>query len=89
MPGVMIDHTTPESGPESEPETGHDDGWAGESDLDVLEDEDEAQPSPAAAGSDRWARVGRRIVRRPSNWLNAPWPIERVVQYLTAPHRSH
>ena len=84
MPGVMIDHTTPESGPESEPETGHDDGWAGESDLDVLEDEDEAQPSPTAAGSDRWSRVGRRIVRRPSNWLNAPWPIERVVQYLTA-----
>ncbi|MCE9623804.1 MAG: hypothetical protein K8R99_15800 [Actinomycetia bacterium] len=29
-------------------------------------------------------RVGRRIVRRPSNWLNSPWPIERVVQYLTA-----
>lgn len=29
-------------------------------------------------------RVVRRIVRRPSNWLNAPWPIERVVQYLTA-----
>ena len=29
-------------------------------------------------------RIGRRIVRRPSNWINSPWPAERVVQYLTA-----
>ena len=29
-------------------------------------------------------RAYRRIIRRPSNWLNSPWPIERVVQYLTA-----
>jgi len=29
-------------------------------------------------------RAGRRILQRPNNWLNSPWPIERVVQYLTA-----
>ena len=29
-------------------------------------------------------QVRRRVMRRPTNWLNAPWPIERVVQYLTA-----
>jgi len=26
----------------------------------------------------------QRIIRRPSNWLNAPWPAARIVQYLTA-----
>lgn len=31
-----------------------------------------------------WRRVGRRIVRRPSKWLNDPWPTQRIVQYLTA-----
>ncbi|MDO8361821.1 MAG: hypothetical protein Q7V88_02915 [Actinomycetota bacterium] len=29
-------------------------------------------------------RIALRIVRRPMNWLNSPWPAERVVQYLTA-----
>ena len=29
-------------------------------------------------------RIGRRIIRRPSRWLNSPWPTERIVQYLTA-----
>ncbi|MEO6155995.1 MAG: hypothetical protein ABIQ39_00020, partial [Ilumatobacteraceae bacterium] len=29
-------------------------------------------------------RIGQRIVRRPSRWLNSPWPVERIVQYLTA-----
>jgi len=47
--------------------------------------------APAAVGSayepqgDGLAtRVGRRIIRRPSNWLNSPWPTERIIQYLTA-----
>ena len=35
-------------------------------------------------GNDLWGRVGRRIIRRPSNWLNSPWPTERIIQYLTA-----
>ena len=26
----------------------------------------------------------QRIIRRPSTWLNAPWPAARIVQYLTA-----
>ena len=29
-------------------------------------------------------RIVRRIVRRPTAWLNAPWPTERIVQYFTA-----
>lgn len=29
-------------------------------------------------------RAATRAVRRPTNWINAPWPTERVVQYLTA-----
>lgn len=29
-------------------------------------------------------RAGKRIIQRPSNWLNSPWPTERIVQYLTA-----
>ena len=40
-------------------------------------------PEPSAAPS-LMQRVARRVLRRPSNWLNSPWPIERVVQYLTA-----
>ncbi len=30
------------------------------------------------------SRIGRRIMRRPANWLNSPWPMTRVVQYITA-----
>ena len=29
-------------------------------------------------------RVGRRIVRRPLNWIDAPWPLERIVRASTA-----
>ena len=29
-------------------------------------------------------RIARRGLRRPTNWLNAPWPAERIAQYLTA-----
>ena len=42
-----------------------------------------AEPSPAPASS-LPARVGRRIVRRPRNWLESPWPTARIIQYLTA-----
>ena len=42
------------------------------------------EPTVAALSGDRWGRVWRRIIRRPSNWINAPWPMERIVQYLTA-----
>ena len=42
----------------------------------------EAEPSPSKPPL--LTRIGRRIIRRPSRWLNAPWPTERIVQYLTA-----
>lgn len=42
----------------------------------------QSEPEPTKVSLPR--RVGRRIVRRPSRWLNAPWPTERIVQYLTA-----
>ncbi len=45
---------------------------------------DVADAAPARSGSDLWGRVGRRIIRRPTDWLNAPWPTERIIQYLTA-----
>ena len=52
--------------------------------IDVLD----ADVEDASGGESRAVvlarRVGRRIIRRPNNWLNSPWPIERVVQYLTA-----
>ena len=44
-----------------------------------------AEASPAApAGPSLLQRVWRRIVRRPANWLNDPWPADRIAQYLTA-----
>ena len=39
---------------------------------------------PPAPKSDLLTRVGRRIVRRPVNWLESPWPTSRIIQYLTA-----
>ncbi len=47
-------------------------------------DIEEPAHEPAPARPSLPARVGRRIIRRPSRWLNAPWPTERIVQYLTA-----
>ena len=44
----------------------------------------EAQPLEPAGEPSLAQRVVRRLFRRQSNWLNSPWPIERVVQYLTA-----
>lgn len=46
----------------------------------------EPRPSELAVEAEptRWQRIGRRIVRRPRNWLESPWTTERLVQYLTA-----
>ncbi|CAB4833699.1 unannotated protein [freshwater metagenome] len=41
---------------------------------------DVAAPASPSIGQ----RMLRRIVRRPVNWINSPWPAARVVQYLTA-----
>ena len=43
-----------------------------------------ADPSKKGRFAEMARRIDRRIMRRPNNWLNSPWPIERVVQYLTA-----
>ena len=51
---------------------------------DPLAAADVADAAPARSGNDLWGRVGRRIIRRPTDWLNAPWPTERIIQYLTA-----
>jgi hypothetical protein len=42
------------------------------------------QSEPATDKPPLLTRIGRRIIRRPSRWLNSPWPSERIVQYLTA-----
>ena len=46
----------------------------------------EPETPPAAGLNDDslGARLWRRITRRPSNWINSPWPVERIVQYVTA-----
>lgn len=46
----------------------------------ALPPEDEYDPDDPSVFSRLW----RRMLRRPSRWLNAPWPTERIVQYLTA-----
>ncbi|MFT3853036.1 MAG: 6-pyruvoyl-tetrahydropterin synthase-related protein [Ilumatobacteraceae bacterium] len=51
---------------------------------DLPIDIEEPPNEPAPAKPSLLGRVGRRIIRRPSRWLNAPWPTERIVQYLTA-----
>ena len=33
-------------------------------------------------GPPAWERVWRRIVRRPTEWANQPWPTERLVKYI-------
>ncbi len=50
---------------------------------------DDASPEGAARpqtgrSDDILSRIGRRIVRRPRDWLDAPWPTSRVVRYITA-----
>ncbi|MEI7548311.1 MAG: hypothetical protein WCK21_09680, partial [Actinomycetota bacterium] len=40
--------------------------------------------APSDASPSIGQRVFRRIFRRPSNWINTPWPAARIVQYLTA-----
>ena len=50
---------------------------------------DDASPDGTARprtgrGDDIINRIGRRIVRRPRDWLDAPWPTSRVVRYITA-----
>src|SRR5262245_27899645 len=51
---------------------------------------DDAPPPPEATPSDErprpsaWTRAGERITRRPQEWLDRPWPAERLVQYFTA-----
>jgi len=52
--------------------------------VDDLPVEIEApEPEPSPSKPPLLPRIGRRIIRRPSRWLNAPWPTERIVQYLT------
>ena len=54
---------------------------------DLLTADDSTVPpvdEPPAPKSDLLARVGRRIVRRPVNWIERPWPTSRIIQYLTA-----
>ena len=47
--------------------------------IDEPVDEPTQMPVPSTG-----RRIWQRIIRRPMNWLNAPWPAERIAQYLTA-----
>ena len=44
--------------------------------IDDPVDEPTEMPVPSTG-----ARVWRRIIRRPMNWLNSPWPAERIAQF--------
>jgi hypothetical protein len=35
------------------------------------------------AGSDRLRRLGRRVVRRPLDWVDAPWTVQRTLRTVT------
>src|SRR4051812_22145339 len=56
-------------------------------DVDVLTPiPDAAVASDAPSGS--WfsrkaSAAGRRIIRRPLDWIDAPWTVERIVRTLT------
>lgn len=45
--------------------------------------EHEVQPALHPADS-IWLRAGRRIVRRPLDWIDAPWTTQRLLRTLTA-----
>ena len=45
--------------------------------IDDPVDEPTEMPVPSTG-----ARVWRRIIRRPMNWLNSPWPAERIAHGL-------
>ncbi|MFZ4719416.1 MAG: hypothetical protein ACOYMR_08320, partial [Ilumatobacteraceae bacterium] len=50
--------------------------------LDPFDDVVDPVTEVPAPSSGR--RIWQRIIRRPVNWLNRPWPAERIAQYLTA-----
>jgi len=70
---------------------GPDDVDEGEAGADIVLD---VRPQPDAgapfddaatmAPSPLWRRVPARIVRRPVRWMEAPWPVERIIRVLTA-----
>ena len=85
----MSDDSDPRA--DSDSHDSHDDqqpGPQGPSDADMNDGNTDANTvgsTTAGSRSTRLAdRVLQRIMRRPSNWINAPWPAERIVQYLTA-----
>src|SRR4026207_1826770 len=42
------------------------------------------EPRPEQPRRPLRERIASRIVRRPRNWLDAPWTNERIARYLTA-----
>ena len=54
-----------------------------ENGTDIETDIETGGAQVSAAGS-LVSRIGRRIIRRPQRWLDAPWPVERIVRYVTA-----
>jgi 6-pyruvoyl-tetrahydropterin synthase related domain len=50
----------------------------------VVEPESPPPLMPPPARRNRRERVVSRVLRRPRNWLDAPWPNQRIARYLTA-----
>src|SRR4051812_7633380 len=41
-------------------------------------------PGVAVPSTGFFARLGRRVIRRPMNWIDAPWTVQRVLRSATA-----
>ncbi len=41
-------------------------------------------PPPVNPVVDRLGRLGRRVIRRPLDWVDAPWTVERALRTITA-----
>ena len=57
--------------------------------LDATDTIDDGSPAPDGglprpARAPWWQRAATRIVRRPRDWMEAPWPADRVVRVITA-----
>jgi hypothetical protein len=58
-------------------------GSAGFDDLDAVSPLAGREPSPSWL-AERSRALGRRLIRRPLDWIDAPWTLERAVKSFTA-----
>ena len=84
MPDGMTEHSDDASAPVVPHAPGVDDALPYVVRPALPADPEADDYDPLLDGPPLVVRAWRRLIRRPSNWINAPWPAERIVQYLTA-----